>query len=316
MSSSTSLPVPAIKRLIRRTFQQEATVHHISAIPSTSLNVSYLITLSDNTKLTLKIPPPSHSRLLRHEAYSLASELAIYQHLQETNPSVVVPKVIASDLSMETLGTSFFLTTSVQGHPLCDHYPSFTSSRRRALDRQLGSFVLSTRSLVSSTFGPLYPPFPTPSWRLAFTSLLESALRDAEDVLLALPYETIRFSVAHHSPTLDAVREARLVLLNLAVDDPGLICDDEGALVGISGATTAIWGDPRLARVFEDPTTAFYEGLGSHVPKDGVRGLLYTLYRSVVIIVEEYYRPSREKRELEARKKLTSSLTRLAELGN
>ncbi|KAI9801233.1 MAG: hypothetical protein M1825_003507 [Sarcosagium campestre] len=273
------LPVPAILNLLQSLIGPTITIKDISATLTGAVTVAYSISLSDNTNVVLKVPPAEQARLLRHEKHSLATELSLYRHLNSAKLTVSVPRVLASDLTTETLGTTpFILTTCVPGHALIQHYASFTAARRNAVARQLGELTGSLLSLRSPTFGPLWPTSPTPSWRLAFVAMLESALRDAEDVLLALPYETIRLCVAHHAPALDAVRDARIVLLDLAVDAQGLLCDDHGALVGLAASPNAIWGDPRLARVFEDAPPAFFEGLDQDMllpqGRESVRTLL------------------------------------------
>ena len=121
-------------------------------------------------------------------------------------------------------------------------------------------------------------------------------------------------------------------------------------VVGLSDWSSCVFGDPLLADVFSDPLRpaapeALWEGFnGGRVARDaeaqdegkrererglpldrdavedfgaaGVRLLLYRVYHAVVHIVRGFYRPRPDSsaRELEARRKLSEALARLAEV--
>ncbi|KAF9770630.1 hypothetical protein IL306_011790 [Fusarium sp. DS 682] len=68
------------------------------------------------------------------------------------------------------------------------------------------------------------------SWRVAFHSLLESVLRDGEDLTIMFNYNNIRYHFERFQHLLDAVTEPRLVVLDAGEDSNTLIhrsCENE-----------------------------------------------------------------------------------------
>ncbi|KAL2262337.1 hypothetical protein VTK26DRAFT_1679 [Humicola hyalothermophila] len=231
------------------------------------------------------------------------------------------------------------------------------------------------------------------TWSVAFHSMLEAALRDGEDMAVAMGYATIRKHFRRLAYVLDGVETARLVVVkggekgNVLVqeevgemeeeDDGGQVVggkadegeegervaikegegdgEGEGKVVengqkrfkvtGFLDWSSCMFGDPLLATVFSDPqqeqapSAAFLEGFnGAEIKPDSdsrsqgdlplngdiiddvdgawIRLLLYQVYHAVVDIVSEFYRPRQNSsaRELEARRKLSRVLTKLAEV--
>ncbi|KAI9784419.1 MAG: hypothetical protein M1816_000843 [Peltula sp. TS41687] len=274
-SASTTLSLPALNRIIRRVLRRpKIRVVRIAELStsasSSSILPRYLLTLSSSPddppcttqhvpQLMLTLPPRSHTKLLRIEQKALETEVSVYQILG-AHSDVKVPRVLAYDLTAKTLkGTPFILTTvlpggETQGSGGC---LADTDQMQRLVDR-IGRVKSS-----ASVFGPLYrfsssldnKKSACTSWRQAFNLLLEGALRDGEDMLVSLPYEAIRTAFRRFSGALDHVRESRLVLLGLGVEDDraSVVLDDENrdeiaGLIGCGG--WVIWGDPLMAKIF------------------------------------------------------------------
>ena len=107
------------------------------------------------------------------------------------------------------------------------------------------------------------------SWREAFLALLEAALRDSEDILVTMPYDSIRYYVGHHAHFLEEVTEPRLVALH-ACDPTNVLVDETTKQVtGLVGFSNVIWGDPLMTGGMADGSEAFFEGLGECPIKTG-----------------------------------------------
>lgn len=155
------------------------------------------------------------------------------------------------------------------------------------------------------------------SWREAFVSLLESALRDAEDMLVTMPYNSIRYHILRHGPMLDQVTEARLVPINAGQPENVLLDEGTRQVYGLLGFSDVVWGDPLMAGVFMDASEAFYQGYGEYPVRERnarVRQLIYAVYRAVVAVVTHYYRPRFASEELDARRSLTWALNQLSQV--
>jgi hypothetical protein len=293
-----------------------------------------------------------------------------------------MPKVIASSSTTRPLGQAYNLQTTPPGVPLAAVSDLLSEEKKASINEHLG-LIFSTFSGLpapTSQFGLLARPMAT-TWRSAFGSLLEAVLRDAEDMVVLLPYETIRAQAARYVPLLDAVTSPRLVPLS-ATDPQNVLVDVETArVVGFRDLSLAVWGDLLFAPVFgelyaaegegvkvsikreeseEGPDLEEVDGEESEVESDDFetgfgacparkgnersRQLLcvspllgypiylddwpppffflcikilnftyyrYIVYHSLVTIVRHYYRPSPPlsgRRELDARKRLTSAL--------
>lgn len=138
--------------------------------------------------------------------------------------------------------------------------------------------------------------------------MLEAVLRDGEDMSVLLPYEDIRRHVERLEPLLHRIRTPRLFLAYLSIEDGGEV-DWAGG----------VFGDPLMSSWFDGKDE---EGNGGLEDFDTVlddpenapsRMLLYRAYHTLVMIVMEYYRPTREssRKELVWRKRLTGILGEL-----
>lgn len=79
--------------------------------------------------------------------------------------------------------------------------------------------------------------------------------------------------------------------------------------------STAIWGDPFMSDCFCKPTASFVEGFGrlpNKTTEERTRQYLYVLYHSLLAIVRQWYRPSEDRDEMEARRTLTIAIRQLS----
>ena len=134
------------------------------------------------------------------------------------------------------------------GTVLCALSPTPTSSERLTLDYQAGVLLRRLSKLQSPTgqFGPALSvlqslplsrsgsnvggshkvrdsPLASDSWTMAFATILEGVLRDAEDMQVTLSYGLIRHHCRRCEALLDKVTTSRLVVLNAAEEDNMLV---------------------------------------------------------------------------------------------
>jgi len=268
----------------------------------------------------LKIAPPQNTRLLRHEQEALRSEAEALQVLRAQG-QIPVPRLLKYDSQGWDLGSPYILMEYIPGMPLKELHPCLDANDKRSVDRQLGRFFyyINKTPQPLSRFGPLVrvtagAGFPT--WGDAFQSLVEAVLRDAEDLVVLLPYEQIRKEVGRLVPVLNDVREAKLVTMNEGYSN--ILLDSRTKRVtAILDYGRVLLGDPMLSEIFATASPAFLEGYGScpsNVGRERTRQLLYACYRAIVAVVTAYYRPNRPTAapELEARKRLLEALSLLA----
>ncbi|PQE32451.1 Aminoglycoside phosphotransferase protein [Rutstroemia sp. NJR-2017a WRK4] len=369
-----SVPVRRLKEILSHVVP-ELTLGSVEELPSTQLPRLYTLNMSDDNKLLLSFAPSLAVRLLRHETSLQYAEATLVHFLETSmsrrkegsmslesrqqdslhlNLKDVVPKMLKHSSNNREMAYPYTIFEQTPGKTLSNLSIYLSIPERQLIDKQIGSLTRSLASLTSptGTFGTAARVLPDPfkqsspsaaiprgegssTWTEAFNNLLESILRDGEDMAVLLPYD-VRLSWR-----LDAVTLPRLVLLDLGEKN---ILIENGAptstsspsrsassstrtqppkVTGLRSWSQGVFGDPLLSSVFENPSASFLEGWNSSADSSepliedpanaDVRLLLYRCYRAVVGIVTEYYRPQPDssRRELENRRNLTSALADL-----
>jgi hypothetical protein len=224
----------------------------------------YLARLADGNALVLKCPPGQSIRALRHEKNSLETERKTLETLHEYT-QLPVPQVLKYDNHGGSFGSPFLLTSYIQGRTLFELAPYLSAHQRTTIERTLGAHVRTLSTLSATQFGMTDRVFAkkgSGSWREAFLALLESVLRDSEDMLVTVPYESIRYYVGRHSHFLDEVTEPRLVALQVCDPQNVLINEYTKQVAGLVGFSNVIWGDPLMSGGIANGSDAFFEGFG------------------------------------------------------
>jgi len=256
----------SIQKLLRQIYQNPAIqVLRVDPLPA-SPHKGYIIWASDAQSYVLKTSPSSSTRLLRHESASPAGEAYILSQLSQLQATVPVPVLIstAGD-SNNAVSGPYLLRTYIRGVPLSSVANQYTAYERAQLDRSLGRYMRLATAVQANTFGThrrIFSGEGYADWRTAFHSLLEAALRDAEDAVLTLPYDSIRHYVGQHMDALEAVGSPCLVPLRSGTPDTVLVDPAQKKILGIVGWGDAVWGDPALSEVFHSASDDFWTGFG------------------------------------------------------
>ncbi|KAK4159648.1 hypothetical protein QBC43DRAFT_221598 [Cladorrhinum sp. PSN259] len=112
--------------------------------------------------------------------------------------------------------------------------------------------------------GGLFGTVGAATWQVAFHSMLESSLRDGEDMAVVLSYPTIRRHFRRLGYLLDEVTTPRLVVVDAGDENNILVEEQEETeegqkgwqLVGLRDWSSCVFGDPLLGAVFSDPELA------------------------------------------------------------
>lgn len=227
--------------------------------------------LTDGSALVLKCKPSCSTRCLRHEQRNLETEATILQTIAD-NVRVNIPRVLKYDSQGTVLGSPYILRSYLYGTTLADLFPMLSQKQRNHVDRSLGAYLRAIAQIRASSFGPTQLALSGRgyrSWRQAFAAMIESILRDAEDTLVSIPYESIRYQLARHGHLLDQVAEARLVALDAGLPWNVIVDERTQQVTGLLGFENVVWGDPLMAAIFSDASDAFCEGYGQCVARAG-----------------------------------------------
>lgn len=283
VSSNTCAPSPdfsSIQKVIRNVFRSsKITVQQAERLQG-RLHQVFLTRLADGSSLVLKCPPAYNTRLLRHEKHTLESESRTLETLRQYT-QLSVPQIIKYEGQSNTLGSAFLMITHIPGRRLSELSPYLSVSERQVVERTLGAYVRGLTSLSATQFGLTHRVFAKKghsSWREAFLALLEAVLRDGEDMLVTIPYDSIRYYVSRHTTSLDEVKEARLVALDVCEPQNVLLDANTKKVTGLVGFTNVIWGDPLMSGGITNGSEAFFEGFGECPSRTGgvkARQLMY-----------------------------------------
>lgn len=224
----------------------------------------YLTKLADETLLILKCPPTSDVRLLRHEKNTLRAEVQTLKILRQYT-QLPVPQVVECKSNIGQRGLPFLVVTHLPGRRLSELSSELTVAEQITIDQTLGSYTRSLTSLSATQFGMAHRVFDGrghKSWKEAFLALLEAALRDAEDMLVTIPYDNIRYYVTKQSHVLDEVVKPTLVALDVCSPDNVLIDEDAKRVTGLVGFSNVLWGDALMCGGIANGSEAFFEGFG------------------------------------------------------
>lgn len=283
--------------------------------------LTYLVYLSDASKCVFKCSPTLSTRLLRREQHALETEARILSRVNRET-QVPVPRRIkfASGGHALALRPPYLLRQYIPGTLLSKASPNLTASDISRIERELGAHYKTISELTATSFGTpqaVHAGNGSPTWRLAFLSMTEAILRDAEDMLINLPYDIIRHYVAVHLESLDALSglEPQLTALSFCSHDKVLVDEDSGSIVGLLGLDDMVWGDPQMGLLDVSSSVRVGYGQCDDAPDENERrrALLYNVYRASVRIVKAHYRARVGEDELRAREELAASLNSLAE---
>jgi aminoglycoside phosphotransferase (APT) family kinase protein len=280
-SSPNSPEFYAFQKLLRDIYHASTlSLHEVKRLRG-HVHRLYTLRTTEKAAFILKCSPSREARLLRHEHKSLETEAKVID-LIKSNSRVPVPQRIAyNPHSNNAISTPFLLRSYIPGTSLAEMIPYLAAGERAEIDRVLGSYLFSISQIKERSFGlfhRVHAGTGHSTWSEAFQSLMESALRDAEDILVSLPYETIRYHVTAHKSVLDQISEPKLVAMQAG--DPRNVIIDHGRsrqVVGLMDVSNVVWGDPLLAGIFSNASEDFWDGFGGK-PRDDrsqrIRGLL------------------------------------------
>lgn len=293
-SLTYSLPVRRLKDILLY-IAPGVRLISVEEMRSTQLARLYALTMSDQSKLVLSLPPSLTVRLLRHETKTLHCEAALMpfvaasQRRQEGRSSSriasssselaeLIPTLLRHSQNSKELGYPYSIFEPQDGVPLSTVSLYLTTPERRQVDVKIGTIARSLASLTSPSgrFGMASRVLPdldtsaassaskspgSKTWSEAFNILLESILRDGEDASVILPYDAIRAHFKRLAWRLDKVSVPRLVVLNLGDEDNVMVertslADDEEASVPPKKSTKVTGLRSWSQGVFGDPMIA------------------------------------------------------------
>lgn len=221
-----ALPPPAVMRLLRS---------EKSSIGSEAAVLKWLSSLPREKKPTMTSKDRAAGKTLADSDGCQKASNPLFEYL----PVLVRHESVGGGLAVE-----YNLSRPPRGVAISSLSRPLTRRERRIVDFQTGQFLrrISTQSSPTRRFGiaadVLSVPLPcqgrrlegglhttrgAESWSVAFHALLESILRDGEDLAIMISYGAIRRHFDRFEHLLDAVTEPRLVVVDAGEDTNTLV---------------------------------------------------------------------------------------------
>jgi aminoglycoside phosphotransferase (APT) family kinase protein len=261
--------------LVRRAFGVPLAAH--VELTDGMFNTAYRLTTEDGREAVLKVAPPPDVPLLTHERDLMRTEALAFELMAAHD--LPVPEVLLSE-------DGLLLMTALKGEPWLGARPRLSDAEHAALRRELGTIVRRLHTITGDVFGYRQGP-NAPTWREAFTRMVDAVLADADRFGVELPDVRPAFEANAH--LLDEVTTPVLVHFDLWEANIFLL---DGHIEGIIDPERALFGDPlaEIATValFTELDDDFKAGYGKDTFTDAeqTRIALYRAYLCLVMIVE------------------------------
>ena len=221
---------------------------------------------------------------------------------------VPVPTVIVSDTTKTLVDFDYLLLP----HPSPAALPARTLTT--AEERTLGKHLRKIHTIDNDWFGVPGEPSDVISWEEAFTLLLEALLdkTEADELWDTVKIEHIRGALSRAIGffLFDDVEVPSLVWLTGYESSVMEVEENGESKLMFLGFSHAVWGDPRMERVFMEEAKDIQEGYDESLfllPRQRIKGVWYALFFALLVVVE-----SEDLRRVEkARTKVEECVNRL-----
>jgi len=200
---------------------------------------------------------------------------------------VPVPQVLVSDATKTLVDFDYLLLP----HPSPAALPTRTLSA--AEERTFGQHLRKIHAIDNDWFGVPGEPSDVISWEEAFTLLLEALLdkTEADELWDTVKIDHVRGALSRAIGffLFDDVEVPSLVWLTGDESSAMEVEENGESKLTLLGFSHAVWGDPRMERVFMDEVRDVQEGYNENlflVPRQRIKGVWYSLFFALLIIAE------------------------------
>jgi len=200
---------------------------------------------------------------------------------------VPVPRILVSDTTKALVDFDYLLLP----HPSPAALPTRTLTA--AEERTFGQHLRKIHTIDNDWFGVPGEPSEVISWEEAFTLLLEALLdkTEADELWDTVKIEHIRRALSRAIGffLFDDIEVPSLVWLTGDESSAMEVEENGESKLTFLGFSHAVWGDPRMERVFMDEVKDIQEGYAENLfllPRQRIKGVWYSLFFALLMVAE------------------------------
>jgi aminoglycoside phosphotransferase (APT) family kinase protein len=239
-----ALTTEQIRVLCRRGFGGEIQIESLQELEGGTFNSAYLLTLTDESRVVLRVSPPQSAEAGWEDAFLMRSEHAMQPYFAPI--ARYMPKTLLVDFTHQLVDRDYMFQTFIEGERWDHARDEFLPEENNLLWHQFGKVMKRIHEVRGEAFGLPRPGFRFSRWSEAVIDRMERTLRAANDLQLDVTdFRRGLELVRNRSEQLDEISVPRLLhgdlwLFNLLVERGA----DGPAIVGVLDADRSWWGDP------------------------------------------------------------------------
>jgi aminoglycoside phosphotransferase (APT) family kinase protein len=242
--SAKSLTADQITLLCQRGFGKDVQIDSRHELRGGTFNTAYLITLTDQSKVVLRLAPPQTADIAWEDAFLMRSEHAMQPYFAPI--AALMPKTLLIDFTHQLIDRDLMFQTFIEGERWDDVWDELPAAENNVLWDQFGHITRQIHDVRGEKFGLPRPGFQFERWSDTVIDRLERTLQAAEELQLEVTnLRQILETVRAHPRGLDEIQIPRLLHGDLWAFNLLFRRGEQGpAIVGVLDADRAWWGDP------------------------------------------------------------------------
>jgi aminoglycoside phosphotransferase (APT) family kinase protein len=269
------------------------TAINITELKEGFFNMAYLIKLSNDNEVVLKISPPKNAIIISHEKNIMFSEVQSMRLVAEKT-DVPVASILFYDQSHEICEVDYFFMEKLPGNSYHSQFEVLSENEKANIDYQVGRYNQQINSITGERFGYFgQPDKQCTVWYDVFKSIVQDAIQDAQALSIDLQMDTRNLMELLHKDKeyFREVSEPRLVHWDLWA---GNVFIENGRVTGVIDFERCLWADELMEvgfRTFANNNN-FLQGYGllELNSSQSIRSRWYDLYLFLISALECDYR--------------------------
>jgi fructosamine-3-kinase len=289
----------SIKVMAKKAFPS-VEVDFINELKEGFFNVAYLVKLSDNREVILKIAPPKMAEVMSYEENLMKAEVMALRMVKEKT-NVLVPDILYyskdyKEVDVNECNADYFFMTKLVGTNYQSIKGTLSEKEQYQIEYELGQFNLEMNTIKGEHFGYYASANENnKNWPSTFLDMISGVINDgkAKNVDIGISYDDLWNLVNQYTYVLNTVIVPSFVHWDLW---EGNVFVKDGRIEGIIDFERALFGDPLMEYAFREHNKSGFKGYmdayGDIVDDENtrIRKLLYDIYLYLIMTVECEYR--------------------------